>query len=204
MLQYQYQLVCEFYHYKFMTNLLPGKVSKKIIVHLEGFYRNKVVRSTEYRLEVGVQLALPWSDRLDQVQWNFFYIDDQLKVELGYAVYHIPNQRGFSFDEPNRIIIEILPNGGMSRIGRAICLLSVERLYADESEPPKIKSKADPTTYHIDTAVPGFRFRRLSKAVNWNKMRVIDLNRVIEMNDVSTILSCVDDVALGDAAEEGN
>ena len=27
---------------------------------------------------------------------------------------------------------------------------------------------------------------------------------VIEMNDVNTILTCVDDVALGDAAEEGN
>jgi hypothetical protein len=205
MMQYQYQLVLEVYHVKLSSNLLPKEsISKKIIVHMEGFYRNKVIKSTEYQLKNGTQLAIPWSDRLDAIRLNYFYIDDQLKMELGNSEYKIPNERGFSFDEPNRVPLNIFPNGGLNRIGKVLCLVSVEKFYADENDVKKHKNPPiQHTSYHIDAVVPGFRFRRLAKAINWNKIRMIDLDRVQEMNDVSTVLSCMDDIALGDAAEEG-
>jgi hypothetical protein len=175
---------------------------------MEGYYRNKVIKSTEYQLKVGAQLAIPWSDRLDGVRLNYYYIDDQLKMEVGSSSYHIPNERGFSFDEPNRIALDIFPNGGLNRIGKVLCLLSVEKFYDDErdNQHGKVKpveKKSSSSSFHFDEVVPGFRFRRLSKAVNWNKIRTMDIDRIIEMNDVSSILSCVNDVALGDATEEG-
>ena len=179
-MQYQYQLVLEFYHYKLSTTLLPKEsISKKIVVHMEGFYRNKVIKSTEYQLKNGTQLAIPWSERLDQFRVNYFYIDDQLKMELGHSEFHIPNERGFSFDEPNRIAMNILPNGGLNRIGKVMCLLSVEKFYADEDNAKKIEKNPPVKNmlFHVDSVVPGFRFRRLAKAVNWNKIRMIDIDR---------------------------
>jgi hypothetical protein len=163
-------------------------------------------------LHTGIQIAIPWSEKLDSFQIHYWYIDERLKVDLGYSFLQIPTDRSFRNDGTvNRIILDIFPHGGKERIGKLLANISVQSLYAkdvgDRRDDQRLQ--ADPPAQQktaaavFSTVIPGFRFRRLSKAVNWNRLRGINVDRVVENNDVKTVLSCIDDIALGDAAEEG-
>eukprot|EP01034_Spumella_vulgaris_P024694 gene24694-31068_t len=51
-------------------------------------------------------------------------------------------------------------------------------------------------------SVPGFRFKRLSRAVHWQRVRGFNIDRVIQNNDTRSLLACLDDVVTGDVSQE--
>jgi hypothetical protein len=173
----QSQFVLEVCQYTISQDIWPGKISRNVVVHMEGRYRNKIVRSSEYKLNNGTQLAIPWSDKLDEVVIIYRYIDERLKVELGTSTYLIPTEIGFQDNgENNRTILDILPNGGEMRVGRVLCNIRVQKLYHDENEKEALPRKPRNTESFAET-IPGFKFRRLAKAINWNKMKLINVDR---------------------------
>lgn len=184
----QTQLVLEIDRYKISQTAWPGELSRKIIVHLEGYYRGKMIQSPEYKLQSGAQLAIPWSYKLDELILKFYYIDDRLKVELGTSQFAIPSSMGFNTDgEWNKIILDIIPHGGSERIGRMLAYVNIQKLFEEENEPRTIHSKSQ---YHNETLltnhnIPGFRFRRLSKAINWNRLKTIDIEKLVFIEIIS-------------------
>lgn len=197
------QLVVEVRHFKVSHTIWSESISRKVLVFLEGVYNhNKLVRSAEYKLHDGVVLAIPWSSKLNVFRLHVHYIDERLKVTLGTCSYTLPTDRRFhanEFDE-NRLILDLLPDGGAERIGRFLCNVTLQRLYGDDQVRP---SEKEAEQDYFNRPIPGFRFRRLSKAINWHRLRGIDVQKVVETNDIKTLLTCIDDVAVGDAAEEG-
>jgi hypothetical protein len=77
----QAQFVIEINRFRLSKSLWPNEISQKVTVHLEGMYRNKLVRSTEYVMTSGAQIPLPWSTRLDKVSIRFYCIDERVKIK---------------------------------------------------------------------------------------------------------------------------
>jgi len=173
----QSQFVVEICQHKISPDLWGGSISRNVVVHLEGLYRNKVIRSSEHKMQAGTQLALPWSDKLDEVSIVYRYIDDKLKIELGSSSYKIPTEYGFNTDgDNNRTILDIFPNGGTSRIGRVLCNIRVQKLYFDEKDHDHARHRKEASNNFAE-ALPGFKFHRLAKAINWNKIKLINVDR---------------------------
>lgn len=174
--------------YKVSPQVWLGNVSRKIIVTLEGQYRKRSIFSAEYKLHDGIQLAIPWSEKLSLIKLHFKYIDERLKCDLGTSQWRIPSTNEFYTDgTPNRVILDILPNGGSERIGKILGNISIQILYAKEQcENPThrpLPLQNEPTVVQktnnaiFNTVIPGFRFRKLSKAVNWHRLRGINIDR---------------------------
>lgn len=197
------QLVVEVRHFKISQTIWSESISRRVIVYLEGLYnKNKLVRSAEYKLHDGVVLAIPWSNKLDEFRLHVHYIDDRLKQSLGSCLYQLPTDARFHTNEydENKLILDLFPDGGKERIGRFLCHVTLQRLYGDDQVRPHPKETQED---YFNRPIPGFKFRRLSKAINWHRLRGIDIEKVVERNDIKTLLTCLDDVTVGDAAEEG-
>jgi hypothetical protein len=149
-------------------------VSQRILTQLHGLYgKTKTIKSPEYNMRDGLSMALPWSHKLNEVKIVLFFIDDRLKLELGSATYPIPtDRRGVE----ERVVLDVFPNGGRERIGKLVCSFNLQQVYAEHDEafiaPPEQRRRDI-----FDKPIPGFRFKRLSKAINWNRLRMTDVNK---------------------------
>lgn len=47
-----------------------------------------------------------------------------------------------------------------------------------------------------------FRFQRLARRLNWERLRSLNLEKIVHENDVATLFSCIDDVASGDISQQ--
>ncbi|RYH28597.1 hypothetical protein EON65_11570 [archaeon] len=207
----QAQFVLEVQRFKLSKHAYPSKDSKRVIIHLEGQYRNKVIKSSEYVVNTGTQVALPWSSRLDKITLRFYCIDERLKVEVGSCEYELDKK----FDQngkPCSLLLRIFPRGGETLVGKILCTVSVKYLYDDgkphnqqdqPSSHAEVGKQVGPTTDMLQYSLPGFRFKRLSKIINWTRVRSVDVDKIASKVDVHKLRSFMDDVALGDAEMEG-
>lgn len=182
------QIVFEVDQFKLTRQAWLGNVSRRIIFHIVGYYRKHPVQSAEHTLKSGAQVALPWSPKLNKVVFHFFYIDDRIKVELGESVYVIPTDSSFHSDgTENRLVLGMYPCGGdgIHRLGKVLTTAFIQELY-DDGKPRNVridrrKDSANdenrPYSTLLEKPPPNFRFRRLSKAVNWQRLRTTDIDR---------------------------
>ena len=63
--------------------------------------------------------------------------------------------------------------------------------------------KKDTQSDHQDSVIlPNFRFQPLSRHVSWNKVRALNLSRIIDKCDTGSLMSCLADVMNGDVSGE--
>lgn len=208
------QIVFEIDQFKLSREAWLGEISRHVIFYATGHYRNSPVQSAEHSLKRGAQVALPWSAKLSKVDFHYFYIDDKVKIELGESEYIIPNDSSFKSDgSENRVVLPMFPRGGnaMGRIGKVLTSVFVQELYDEGNKAttiPRRKNGVQGKDNYYSTLSErppdDFRFRRLNKAVNWQRLRATDIDRVIQSNNIRSVLSCMDDVAYGDVSNEGN
>lgn len=227
------QVVVEVSQFKLSKQAWLGNISRKVIFHATGHYRKHVVQSSDYVLKSGAQLALPWSSKLDKIVFHYHYIDDRIKVELGETIFTIPTDKSFLSDgSENRVSLPILPCGGdgVHRIGKVLAIVYVQELYDDSKSGQRdvkprvgnINPSDRKVTALVERPPPGFRFRRMNKAVNWQRVRMASIDRysilyicssflyflriftrIVETNNIHSVMACLDDVAYGDVDEEG-
>lgn len=182
------QIVFEVDQFKLSREAWLGDISRHIIFYAVGMYKNHPVQSAEHSLKRGTQIALPWSSKLSKVIFHYFYIDDKVKVELGESEFLIPNDNSFKSDgSENRMLLPIYPRGGnpMGRIGKVLTSVFIQELYDDgkvASTTPRRKGDIQGKDQHYTTLLErppdNFRFRRLNKAVNWQRLRTTDIDRL--------------------------
>ncbi len=182
------ELLLQVIRYRISHWAVPDSfISQRILLQIEAQYNRgiKIFKSPEYNLHDGMTAAIPWSEKLTEFKVVLYYIDDRLKMELGEARYVIPtNYQGFSSAEGgrNRVLLDIFPNGATEKIAKILCNLCVHRSYAGSDEDhiaePERRSR---DIFH--KPIPGFRFKRLSKAINWDRLRHVDVRRcVVSLN----------------------
>jgi hypothetical protein len=149
-------------------------------MQVESLYNRGIKRLTspDYTLQDGTTAAIPWSEKLQEFTIVLYYLDNRIKMELGQGRYTIPSDSSFDTNEGscNSALIDIFPNGGKKKIAKILCNLCVHRLYAGPKEghiaPPARRQKDI-----FSKPIPGFRFKKLAKAINWNRIKSIDLQK---------------------------
>lgn len=167
--------VLEVQRFKISSELWKNSKSRRIVAFTEGMYKNKVVKSADSKLYNGSRYVLPWNEHLQKVQINFYFIDDLLTVDIGTALYNVSEDGKFSTDAPTDITLKIYPMGGTVPVGRVLVTVSIQAMFDDEQQPPATKQKKQVLDHNF--AVPGFRFKRLSRVLHWERIRSLNLSQ---------------------------
>lgn len=57
----------------------------------------------------------------------------------------------------------------------------------------------------LDKNIPlNFQFKKLNKKINWDRIKGLNLDRIINKTDVATLMTVVDDISKGDISQKGN
>lgn len=170
------QIVLEINRYKFIRSVLFSNSTKKIVAVTEGVYKNSVIRSTTNKVYDGSRFSVPWSSDLRSLKIHFYVIDGLLTADLGTAIYAVSEDSSFNpvGVEPHAIVVDIMPQGVTERIGKALCKVWVQDLFKEKTE----------RRYNINmeenqelTNLPDFKFRRLNKVINWDKIHGMNVDK---------------------------
>lgn len=167
--------VLEVQRFKISSEVWKNSKSRRIVAFTEGLYKNKVVKSTDSKVYNGSKYVLPWNESLQKVQVNFFFIDDLLTVDIGTALYILSDDGKFYTNgTPSDVMLKIYPMGSTVPVGRVMVTVSVQPMFDDEQPIHK-----EPNKRQLDHnfAVPGFRFKRLSRVLHWERIRSLNLSQ---------------------------
>jgi hypothetical protein len=171
------QLVIEVVRFKILEELWHKSTSRRVVAFIEGQYHNKVVKSADSKVYNGSSFCIPWSEALQKVQVNFFFIDDLLTLDIGAAVYVLAQDKNFTPDgEPIEVVLKLYPNGGTVPNGRLLARVRVQDMFDDEERVVTTKQQVVKNVDH-SFAVPGFRFKRLSRVLHWERIRALNLSQ---------------------------
>ena len=174
----KYEIIIEIKHRKFSKRFHQPENSGRIAGHLEVFRTPN--DPTPYRTKNIViakdsQFAIPWDGDIYVARINFFVISGGLTEVLGSCfLQEISNQPdGVEF------VCNILQKNNL-KVGKARLIKYTQKVATANGEVPKIPSSQ--TTHDIEEIVrrknlPGFQFRRLSRPVNWDRVKYINLER---------------------------
>jgi hypothetical protein len=164
--------VLEVVRLKISQEVWKASKSRRVVAFMEALYHNHIVKSTDSKVYEGSFYTLPWSDTLERVQVNFFFIDDLLTMDIGTALYTVSDDTTFKTDGTDTTTtLKIYPSGGTVPVGRAVVRVRVQEMFDDENGvPSKTATRPKSGTDH-EFAVPDFRFKRLSRVLHWERIR---------------------------------
>jgi hypothetical protein len=126
-------------------------------------------------VNVGSQYCLPWDEKMDKVTLYYFFIDGLLTTEIGSSIYELAKDKDFRQGCVVRTILDIKMKGCTSRIGKVMCSVSVQGVFEEDSNHPLPRQTNIDREFSL--SVPGFRFKRLSRAVHWQRVRGLNIDR---------------------------
>jgi len=140
----------------------------------EGFNR---FRSKEMNLTTGARFVIPEFDRLSNLRIEVFAVEGPVTVSIGSC--NISDFNKF-IESPIDLTLDV-HYGRSVRVGRLLCKSFV---IAIEKGDGRRRSSSYRVRYHNtwDDALqkmvpPNFFFRPLTRAVNWDRIKGVDLNR---------------------------
>lgn len=110
-------------------------------------------------------------------------------------------------DDPQEMNYSLLDRNGES-VGKLRCLVYLQARFDTKSKKKPKRRKRRTGSPAIKeapqrTEIPqGFRFRKLDRGVNWDRIRNLNMERVLKNNDTAMLMSCIDDIALGCLEDE--
>ncbi|KAJ1432702.1 hypothetical protein B484DRAFT_394850, partial [Ochromonadaceae sp. CCMP2298] len=209
------QFVAEVVRFKISRDVWKYSKSRRVVCFIEGSYKNKIIKSHDAAVYEGAAYCIP-SEALERVQLNFFFIDALLTMDIGMALYSLQafNQSlgsagGSEGTEGTEVVLMIYPRGSTVAVGKVLLKMSVQDMFDDERVAKhgqgqgKVPGQVGAVQgLEHNFAVPGFRFKRLSRVLHWDRLRSLDVTRVVERNDSDTLLTLLDDVTTGDVSQE--
>lgn len=176
------QLVVEVVRFKVSSGVYKDSKSRKIVAFVEGRYNNHVTKSADERLLKGALFYIPWQENLDSVILNMYFIDGLLTIDIGTAIYNIRDDKHFSPDSGNMVdaVLHIFRSGALVPLGWVTVRVGVTHIFEDEGKAvrklPIGSSGKDCSATH-SFAVPGFRFKRLSRSLHWDRLRAFNISQ---------------------------
>lgn len=192
--------------FKLSKEVWKSTKSRKVVVFAEAFYDDEggeTVRSGDTKLSYGAQIFVPYvlrSTRLKEVVLHFYLIDGLLTVDFGESSYLVQAELA-SAD------MNIYQNGSTRRIGKVICSFRLQDPFegsAAKGGQGDEPSKGPPLVvdYSQKSALPNFRFKKLSRNINWERIKAFNIDKVLQNNDTNSVVACINDVATGDVTQE--
>lgn len=172
------QIVLEIKRFKISKDVWSTSKSRRIVAFAEGSYHGKIVKSVDSKVYTGTKLCLPWNETLQKLQINFYFIDDLLTIDIGTALYAISDDGKFGQETAStEVLLKIYPVGAVVPVGRAFVSITIQEMFADENTGAHNCAVPKQTAIDHDFAVPGFRFKRLSRVLHWERIRSINLSQ---------------------------
>jgi len=172
------QLVLEIKRFKISKDVWSTSKSRRIVAFAEGSYHGKIVKSVDSKVYAGTKLCLPWNETLQRLQVNFYFIDDLLTIDIGTALYALSEDGKFMQETAStEVMLKIYPVGATVPIGRALVSITVQDMFDDENTGVHKCSVPKQSVIDHDFAVPGFRFKRLSRVPHWERIRSLNISQ---------------------------
>jgi hypothetical protein len=219
------------------STAVAGK--RNIIASIEGYYANErstngtLVKSKEQRAVKGAEFYLTWNANMISVTIHLYSITDRLTYHIGSSV--VPNVE-FQYNQKN---VGLYVHNCGEVVGKIYVTLFARQLFHDEVyQRPSVKrndelriqrdAKREEKDQKCQLIPPeGFKFNRLSRPINWERLRCLNLRRyflisqiisfssltvcisivphlrIAEHNEVEPLMSILNDVLTGDVGNEG-
>lgn len=172
------QFVLDITHFKLSNSIWQTTNSGKVVAFIQGTYNNAIIKSHDCKVYSSSQYCIPYTDTLKKVKITFFIIDGLLTQDVGYAEYNVSEDRDFTPDGSFvDVRLDICPKGGTLPIGRVTAKVSAQYLFDDEPENKSLRRRRKKGDLDMQLSIPGFRFKRLSKGINWERVRGLNLNQ---------------------------
>lgn len=109
-------------------------------------------------------------------------------------------------DDPTEKTFSVL-NNNQDKVGKVRCLVYVQDRFHKGSQKPKHRRRrtGGPAIREAPERreIPqGFRFRKMDRGINWDRIRNLNMERVVMNSDTAILMSCIDDIALGNLEDE--
>eukprot|EP00602_Paraphysomonas_sp_CaronLab_P000810 CAMPEP_0185028984 /NCGR_PEP_ID=MMETSP1103-20130426/15084_1 /TAXON_ID=36769 /ORGANISM="Paraphysomonas bandaiensis, Strain Caron Lab Isolate" /LENGTH=891 /DNA_ID=CAMNT_0027563583 /DNA_START=330 /DNA_END=3002 /DNA_ORIENTATION=+ len=127
-------------------------------------------------------------------------VDGELTTFIGTGDVNIS-----TLDNKDVTYCDVYNNG--DRVGKVFYYVYISKTYVDNdtSGKPMASKRREGSVYsemNQKQVPPGFRFRKLGRRINWDRIRSLNLERVTYTADAPLLLTCLDDVATGDVSQE--
>ena len=179
----------------------------KVIASVEAISdRNQLLHRSKTRTVVnGVTFTVPFFQNLSTVSVVLSSVNGPVTTYVGSSNLSTREFTEFDTDDGTTEKNFKLFNSNGDSVGKVRCLLYVQDRYLRKSQHQRKRRTGKPTIKENSrrSEIPaGFRFRKLDKAINWDRIRNLDMERVIKHNDATLLMSCIDDFALGNLEDE--
>lgn len=178
-------IVIDRYKIRQSAFIVIGK--NNVVINVESHYtarrgHSSLLKSAELRAVPGCTFFVPWADNISGLVVNVYAIQDKLTCFIGQAEI---NCEYFGI-HPTNLDLYIKNCGQI--VGKVALSVHVRQIFHDPSSCkedtkvllnlPSAAVDAEATRYCIPTP-DGFRFNRLSRPINWERLRSINLRRCI-------------------------
>jgi len=180
-------VVVEILRFKISREVWKFSKSRKIVAFIEGHYKYKKVQSEDATVYEGSKFDIPYSEKLREIAIHFFFIDGLLTIDVGSCIYDLAHDKLFVDDgNVTSVTLNIFANGSTIPIGKVSFNTFVQDMYGDDTNFSRstdknrsthTKKEHDHDVSDHQLIVPGFRFKRLSRVLHWDRLRSINLDR---------------------------
>jgi hypothetical protein len=169
------QLLVEITGFKISRSIWKLSSTNKVIAFVEGHYNSKSIKSEEAKLHVGTIFGIPCTTSLESFTIHYFMIDGLLTVDIGKTIFQLRTYELADGMQLPPLRLDIIQHGTTTSIGNVRLVISVQDLYSAKPLQQLPLAK----TSELDFALPGFRFKRLTKACNWDRVRSVNIEKFV-------------------------
>jgi hypothetical protein len=201
------QIVIEIGTIKLSKNVhADTKTGNKCIVgYIEAHYKAKKFRTREMKLYEGSTFGIPFNALLTGLSLHLCIQDkdEETTTIIGVGTMDFSYIKSTKLSAPLESYTKI--TSGTDKIGKITYCIRKVSIFADGTTNELHDSRSDVDRIeelNVLYPLPSFQFHRLCRPVHWERLKGLNLDRVIRGVDITTLMSCVEDVAHGDVSQE--
>ena len=139
-----------------------------------------------YNLVIGTRINRFYLKKNKQIKLNIFVIDGSFTIFIGYCyLSHQQEEQGEDEDEEERgseIKVSYIVDSNEIRIGKLFYTSTICKLYSEKNKSKKVTRKSPQIKSHFfegskRETLPSFRFQRLGKQINWDRIQSLNIER---------------------------
>ena len=179
-------------------------------------------RSKSRTVVNGITFSIPLLPNFSSVKLNLSSVNGPVTTHIGSCL--IPKSECLDSndpdDEPAEKVYKVF-NTNEDSVGKVRCLVYIQPRFLKEGGAQQHRHKHKHMQHRHNkhrtrrTGIPvikeasrrteipqGFRFRKTDRAIHWDRIRNLNMERVVLNNDTAMLMSCIDDIALGNLEDE--
>ena len=156
--------------------------SRKIEVYADAIYgtgrKRRLFKSKLMRMHAGIVISVPWDIELVSVVLHFSSIDELASCNLGKAVLDIPDSLDI-----NQVESQVFVMSGNTRVGNVLLRIHKQDLFCNDEVEAAAQFRVQRNILDDDmkmkNPVPKFKFKRLSRPINWDRIRALNMQKYV-------------------------